>query len=161
MQTVKSLKERQRWAKEAARICKLSASARTVLDYLAYRSGGGEGIVYGRTLTQLMVDINVQYRPLAKRTIRAALKKLEGFSLITVTRHGSSASEYIPHFDFTPPPPPPRVAPSATPKWQAERQSEPLRVASVVSGDDHITKTNVDEPSPSPPLPGAGRRGFD
>ena len=86
MQTVKSLKERQRWAKEAARICKLSASARTVLDYLAYRSGGGEGIVYGRTLTQLMVDINVQYRPLAKRTIRAALKKLEGFSLITVTR---------------------------------------------------------------------------
>ena len=113
MKTVPSLKNRKSWASKAGSLCKLTPAERTVLEYLAYRSGGDEGLVYGRTLGALMVDINIQQqRSLAKRTIRAALKTLEGYSLITVKRHGSEASEYVPCFDFTPP----RVAKSATPK---------------------------------------------
>ena len=175
MGTVLPLKKRRSWASKAGSLCKLTPAERTVLEYLAYRSGGDEGLVYGRTLGALMVDINIQQqRSLAKRTIRAALKTLEGYSLITVKRHGSEASEYVPCFDFTPP----RVAKSATPKrvpsgrpTGKNSHSEWQRSDTYNKHNGKLTNTEQGGAQPqsespphrrrsAPPLPGTGARGF-
>ena len=97
--TIPTRPERREWARDAAKALKLTASTRTVLEYLAFRSGSPKGKVYGRSLDILRADIEEVQGKISKRTLVSALQTLSDEGLITITRQGQTPSEYIPDFE--------------------------------------------------------------